>query len=305
MEKRISIMKFGGASICTAERMIAAADLIDVYSEKNNVVVVISAFQVAAGQTVTDTLISLWKTHHENQIVTEMSRIYTLHMQVLEDLQLEEKQYFLVQKELKTLFGQLALHIMLSTSDSHTDYAYALSFGERLSACLLTAALYKRKKQTTIVDSSACIIIEDTKLMLSETETATQKIITPLLTEQIIPVVTGFFGGTKQKQVALLGRGGSDYSATILAHALHAQEVILWKEVDGVFDSDPKRNPQATLFSELSYEQASLLAEQGARVLHHEAMKPVQEKEIPVWVKNVFRPDNPGTKIWKGAYENA
>ena len=122
----------------------------------------------------------------------------------------------------------------------------------------------------------------------------------PLCNEGILPVVTGFYGANENGSVAILGRGGSDYTATILAYALPATEVILWKEVDGVFTGDPLKDKTARFLPELSYEEALVLVENGAKILHREAMRPVQETGIPIFVKNTFFPDRPGSKIWRG-----
>ena len=125
--------------------------------------------------------------------------------------------------------------------------------------------------------------------------------ILPLIRKNIIPVVTGFYGVSEKGDIVTLGRGGSDYSATILAHVLDAQEVILWKEVDGVFNKDPKKSRKAKYFSELTYKKATVLARNGAKILHHEAMKPAEIKGIIIRVKNTFKPNFVGTKIWKGS----
>ena len=112
--------------------------------------------------------------------------------------------------------------------------------------------------------------------------------------------MTGFYGATKDGRIATLGRGGSDYSATILAYALDAQEVILWKEVDGIYSADPKRENGAKLIPELSYRMAAELARNGAKILHPEAMEPVISKKIVIWIKNTFQPEFIGSKIWEG-----
>jgi aspartokinase/homoserine dehydrogenase 1 len=117
-------------------------------------------------------------------------------------------------------------------------------------------------------------------------------------------VVTGFIGATTEGEITTLGRGGSDYSAAILADCLDSDEVWIWTDVAGVMTADPRLVPQARLIPVLSYPEVAELAYFGARVLHPRTIRPVVERGIPLWVKNTFHPDCPGTRITPQA-ENA
>src|SRR6202040_3450028 len=119
----------------------------------------------------------------------------------------------------------------------------------------------------------------------------------PLLDQKIVPVVTGFIAATLERVPTTLGRGGSDYSATILGPALGAQETVIWTDVDGVKTADPKLVPEARPIDEISYNEAAELAYFGAKVLHPNTLRPVTAAGVPVWIRNSFRPENPGTKI--------
>jgi aspartate kinase len=112
-----------------------------------------------------------------------------------------------------------------------------------------------------------------------------------------VPVVTGFIGTTETGVLTTLGRGGSDYSATILGAALDADEVIIWTDVDGVMTADPRLVPDAHTISEISYREATELAYFGAKVLHPKTLHAVAEAGIPVWIRNSFAPEKAGTKI--------
>ncbi|MGH9785783.1 MAG: aspartate kinase, partial [Terriglobia bacterium] len=112
-----------------------------------------------------------------------------------------------------------------------------------------------------------------------------------------IPVVTGFIGATADGVMTTLGRGGSDYSASIIGAALDADEVWIWTDVDGVLSADPKMVGQARILSELVYEEAAELSHFGAKVLHHKTLAPLVSRMIPVWIKNTFAPEKPGTRI--------
>jgi len=121
--------------------------------------------------------------------------------------------------------------------------------------------------------------------------------ILPLLERGIVPVATGFLGATQTGELTTLGRGGSDYSATILGAALDADEVIIWTDVDGVLTADPRLVPEARTIPEISYREAAELAYFGAKVLHPKTLRPVVQAGIPVWIRNSFSPEKPGTKI--------
>lgn len=119
----------------------------------------------------------------------------------------------------------------------------------------------------------------------------------PLLNDAAVPVATGFIGATRDGTLTTLGRGGSDYSATILGAALAADEVIIWTDVDGVLTADPRLVPDARTIPEISYREAAELAYFGAKVLHPKTLRAVMPAGIPVWIRNSFTPAQTGTKI--------
>ncbi len=119
----------------------------------------------------------------------------------------------------------------------------------------------------------------------------------PLLDQRVVPIVTGFIAATHEGVQTTLGRGGSDYSATILGAALDAAETIIWTDVDGVKTADPRLVPDAQTIPEISYNEAAELAYFGAKVLHPNTLRPVTAAGVPVWIRNSFKPENLGTKI--------
>src|SRR4029077_14957778 len=119
----------------------------------------------------------------------------------------------------------------------------------------------------------------------------------PLLKAGQIPIITGFIGATADGVLTTLGRGGSDYSATILGAALDADEIIIWTDVDGVLTADPRLVADARTIPEISYREATELAYFGAKVLHPKTLRAVAQAGIPVWIRNSFQPERPGTKI--------
>lgn len=300
--KHMKIMKFGGSSLGTGRRILHVAELIKQFSQKEDVIIVASAMYK-----VTDKLISIFEKYKNGQFLEsfeEMSLLYQIHDRALFDLHLPEDLHKRISRNLLDLFGRLSIYLTLHRDFQPIDYDYVISFGERLSSCLLAAGLNKAGVIAKPIDAADVIVADNVfgnaKANIKKSKYHANKSINPLLLRKIVPVVSGFYALSDKGNIVTLGRGGSDYSATILAHILSADEVILWKEVDGVFSSDPKKDDKARFYPELSYKQALKLAENGAKILHPEAMKPVAEKEIVVWVKNTFNPKFMGTKIWKG-----
>jgi len=132
---------------------------------------------------------------------------------------------------------------------------------------------------------------------MAPTRAKAEACLRPLLNDGVIPVVTGFIAATPDGIQTTLGRGGSDYSATILGAALDAQETIIWTDVDGVKTADPRLVPAARTIPEISYNEAAELAFFGAKVLHPNTLRPVTAAGVPVWIRNSFAPERPGTKI--------
>jgi aspartate kinase len=123
-----------------------------------------------------------------------------------------------------------------------------------------------------------------------------------LLSQGIVPVVTGFIGATPDGVTTTLGRGGSDYSATILGSALNADEIVIWTDVDGLMTADPKVEPRAQTIGIISYDEAVEMAYFGAKGMPPKALEPAAEAGIPVRVKNTFNPESPGTLIIREQY---
>jgi aspartate kinase len=133
--------------------------------------------------------------------------------------------------------------------------------------------------------------------LMDATREKARAVLLPLLDRGILPVVTGFNGATLDGRPTTLGRGGSDFSASILAAALDAAELWIWTDVDGIMSADPRLVPDARVLDEVTYNEAAELAYNGAKVLHPRTLAPLIERGIPVWSKNSFAPSKPGTRI--------
>ncbi len=175
------------------------------------------------------------------------------------------------------------------------------SLGERMNAPLVAAALRGVGVKAQAVDAAQLIVTDASFQNANPIEQATrQKVregLIPLLDEKVIPVVTGFVAATQDGILTTLGRGGSDYTAAILGDSLDASEVWTWTDVDGVMTADPRIVSNARVIPELSFNEVSELAYFGAKVLHPKTLRPIIERDIPLWVKNTFNPESPGTKV--------
>jgi aspartokinase/homoserine dehydrogenase 1 len=178
------------------------------------------------------------------------------------------------------------------------------SLGERLSAGILATLLCQLGCPSQAVDARELVVTDDTFQdavpLLDETSAATARRLLPLLERGVVPVVTGFVGANRQRVTTTLGRGGSDFSASILGVSLGSDEVWIWTDVDGVMSADPRLVPEARVIPSLSYTEVGELAYFGAKVLHPRTIRPVVERGIPLWVKNTFNPACPGTRIVAG-----
>ena len=177
----------------------------------------------------------------------------------------------------------------------------ALAMGERLSAVLITACLQTQKIPARFVNGERVIATDDVfgnaSPLMEETRLRAEKVVRPLLKKNEIVVMTGFNGSTLDERPTTLGRGGSDFSASILAAALDAEELWIWTDVDGIMTGDPRLVPEARVMEAITYAEAAELAYAGAKVLHPRTMAPLVERKIPVWSKNSFAPEKPGTRI--------
>jgi aspartate kinase len=175
------------------------------------------------------------------------------------------------------------------------------SLGERMSVRLLTAAFEAFGIQARWVDASEVIVTDSEHQAampdMAATSIKAKAVLGPLLSEEIVPVVTGFIGADPGGNITTLGRGGSDYSASILGAALGAGEVWIWTDVDGVLTADPRIVPDTRSIPSLTFREIGELAYFGAKVLHPKSIQPVVETDIGLRIRNTFNPSHPGTRI--------
>ncbi|HKI53956.1 MAG TPA: aspartate kinase, partial [Anaerolineales bacterium] len=175
------------------------------------------------------------------------------------------------------------------------------SLGERMSVRLLAAVAIDAGIKARAVESKEFIITnehyQNAHPDLKATTEKTRGLLNPLMDEDVIPITTGFIGATPDGVITTLGRGGSDYSAAIIASVLPADEVWIWTDVDGVMTTDPRIVKEARTLPEISYGEIAELAYYGAKVLHPKTIRPVVEAGIGLRICNTFNPSHPGTRL--------
>ena len=295
-------MKFGGTSVGNAECIRRAAEIIADAAKDSQVVAVVSAM---GG--VTNRLIEAAQTSEMGDSSTASELANTLrkqHLTAIEALVSDGGKCAQLAAEIERIIEEVA-SLCRGTALLRELTPRALdaisSAGERLSARLLASALCELGFKGVAVEATELVVTDGVHgqaepLMAQTRERASARLL-PLIEEGAIPVVTGFIGATTEGTLTTLGRGGSDYSATILGAALEAEEVIIWTDVDGVLTADPRLVPEARMLREISYNEAAELAYFGAKVLHPKTLRPVAEACIPVWIRNSFAPERRGTKI--------
>lgn len=295
-------MKFGGTSVGDADRMIHVADIICTYQDKQPIVV------VSAMSGVTNTLVEIVQLLQSGNTTSANNLIQGLeekHIDTFSRICNSQQCKIDLYHHVVTVIQELKMYVQYVQNNPITpDVADVIvSFGERLSARIIAEACNMKGLHSQAVDSSRLIVTTqeygNAKTILSKTKQQVEFILRPLVEKGIIPIITGFFGKTKNGKIATLGRGGSDYTASILGYATDAERIVIWKEVNGVYTKDPLTHQDAELIPHLTYDKAAEMARAGAKVLHQETMEPAKKKAIPIWVKNTFKPDIQGTQITK------
>ena len=298
-------MKFGGTSVGSVERMKCAADLVSEHAKNAEVVAVVSAM---GG--VTDMLVraateaSRGDRDHWKGVRQELAR---RHREVADHLLTAAEQATVLPRLAEQVgnFENLCSGFSLVREITPRAMDTLSSLGEPMSAMLLAAILRSSGTAAEAVDATELIVTDEhfgsATPQMEETVSKTHQRLAGLRRQGTIPVVTGFRGATRDGFCTTLGRGGSDYSGTIVGAALDADEVWIWTDVDGVMTADPRLVPAARILPEISYREAIELSFFGAKVLHPKTIHPVMKKKIPVWIKNSFNPSCPGTKIGPSA----
>lgn len=301
MSYSLLVMKFGGTNMQDSAAIRHSASLaVRSLREGVKVVVVVSAM---AG--VTNALLSIADAAQTGDIAAAndaLATIRTRHMAAAQEL--GGRPDSATVRELRELLETLrqaiyGVYLLRELSPRSRDLIVA--FGERLSAPLMSLALESFEIRAHHLTGGAAGILTDSHFgnarPLEQTSERIADRLSGLFSAGVTPVVSGFMGETEDGAITTLGRGGTDFSATIIAEALGADEVWAWKDVDGVMSADPRVVPDAQNIEVLSYGEVMELAYFGAKVLHPLAVTPLQESGIPLRVKSAADPDFPGTLV--------
>jgi aspartate kinase len=283
------VLKFGGTSLAGPEPIRRLGEILRGSLERKPVVV------LSAVSGVTNRLFRLsdlalkggdWQ--------EEFTALTDVHHAILRDLALEEN---LLDELLGELSGLIRGIALIQECTPRTN-DYLVSFGERLSVRLVVAHLKKAGIPARAFDAFDVGLVTDSRFGAARPlADVDSRISSALASVTEVPVITGYIGKDEKGSITTLGRGGSDFSASIFGAALQAEEIQIWTDVDGVMSADPRIVKGARFIEKMSFAEASELAFYGAKVLHPATMIPAVRKKIPIRVLNSYRPEFEGTTI--------
>jgi len=302
----MKVMKFGGSSLTDAASYHRVKDILE--REKDDKVLVLSAMQ-GITQKIRQAMEKALKDEDnipgitkelllQHQIVATqgINNSYILS-EILERIDIKIKRLE------RLLYG---INYTEELTGKLRDMVY--SYGERLSVDIMEGIFRAESIEAVAIEADEAGIITDGEFgnstaLLKPTQKNLKKNIGKELKNGAIPVVTGFFGQSKDGHTTIFNFGGSDYTAGIIAYSLDSDVVEVWKDVEGFMTADPKVVPGATLIDRLSYAEAAELAYFGAKILHPRIIQPVELKGIPIIIKNAYKPESTGTVIQKEGYK--
>ena len=291
VKSHLTVAKFGGTSVATFEAMMRCAHIIKTYP--NNKVVAVSA---SAG--VTNHLVRLSQANvpAEEQLDI-IAKIRTIQTNITQHLACEDRlneEIFALLEELKAYAQAQSLNHCGKISDA------ILSFGEQMSSRIFAQVLQAEGVNGEYFDVRQIMktnaLFGKAVVDLAQLKTNTKTLLSPLLSDKVI-VTQGFIGQDDDGNTTTLGRGGSDYSAALIAEALDADDLSIWTDVVGIFTTDPRITDQARAIKEISFGEAAEMATFGAKILHPATLIPAMRKNIPVFVGSSKEPEKGGTLI--------
>jgi aspartokinase/homoserine dehydrogenase 1 len=296
------VMKFGGTSMGSAERIRVAAAICTEQKAQRPVLAVVSAMSG-----VTDLLLGALRhaeADDEAGIESSIRSLSERHEKTCHELLGEPARCDRALAGIRDLiadFRRIAHGMLMLGDRPPKSVDEAIAIGERLSALMIAEYLESTGIAARAINSAEVIVTDavfgNATPIMEATRRKAGSLIEPLLATGVLPVLTGFNGATVDGRPTTLGRGGSDFSASILAAALDASELWIWTDVDGIMSADPRSVREARVLDALTYNEAAELAYNGAKVLHPRTLAPLIERQIPVWSKNSFHREHPGTRI--------
>lgn len=317
MESKVSVLKFGGTSVGSGERIRRVATIIA--NAINNAEEHFPVIVVSAMSGVTDQLLRIARyacAGEYEECQTELGLLRHKHLDAAEKATSDGKQRTMLFAQIDGALTALtqdvaALRNAAECGDEvQLPTAAVAAWGERLSVLLVAAAVCDLGVAAEPVRQEIIItchpesdkeqpfgVVVGANPLMEETRVKAHALIEPLVERRIVPITPGFIGRTVTGYVTTLGRNGSDYSATVIGAALDCVEVSIYTDVDGVLTADPRLVANARLLPRLSYAEAARLSWFGAKVLHPRTLIPIAPRNIPVRVRNTFRPHLRGTVV--------
>jgi len=297
------VVKFGGTSLATVKDIKSVVKTVDKISKKNKTVVVCSAID-----DITDELIeisSLIERGNKKDANRILAKISQKHKQFAEHLITNSKILKSLSNKLNSDLSELEelVHgLILLGEVTPRSYDYLISFGERLSINLVSFSLQEMKNKSVPLSGKEAGIVTDSNFgdsrpLMDTTRIRLSKTIGDYLDKKSIPVIAGFAGADQHGKTTTFGRGGSDYTATIIASCIDADEIWLMSDVEGMMTTDPKLVKNAKLIKEVSYAEAIEMARFGAKQIHPRTFEPLLSKKIPMRIRSSFDVNNQGTLV--------
>ncbi|MBZ9779715.1 aspartate kinase [Psychroflexus sp. CAK8W] len=295
----MQVYKFGGASVKDAKGVRNVAKVLETTNPKQKVVVI-----SAMGKTTNklEHIISLYF-EKSKELPEAISSLKQDHYDILEDLfeSISHPAY----TKTNYFFDELSIFFDRNKSPNY-DFVYdqVVGFGELISTSIVSYYLKSVGIENVWHDCRNLIDTDSTYRDADVNWENTQQKILNHINEDELSITQGFIGSDSNNFTTTLGREGSDYTAGIFAYCLNAENVTIWKDVPGVLNGDPNVFDDTSLLEQISYEEAIELAFYGASVIHPKTLQPLQQKEIPLFVKSFYNPKDQGTKVGKGKLLN-
>ena len=288
------VLKFGGTSLGSAERVENVANIVISEKKEGDTIVVV----VSAVGGVTDQLLDCARTAEQDGplALNKIEKIRQRHFDVF-GKQLKDEKNLAAATAMFTELQDVIKGVSLVRECSPRTLDFVLSFGERLCAQLMTALLNSKNAKAEYLDARDVVKTDKKHGQAHVLIEETNRLVRQRVTEPHIYVMTGFIASTKDGITTTLGRGGSDYTASLVGAALDAEQIEIWTDVDGFMSADPRIVKDAFVLSHVSYEEAMEMSYFGAKVIHPQTLVPAVKKNIPVLIKNSLAPQNPGTII--------
>ena len=294
----MKVLKFGGSSIGNSERILKVINILKEYFKNyEQTAVVFSAFQGVTDKLI---LLSKYAVDHNLEYKTLLNDLTKTHLNIIDDI-IPKSRSKKIKGIITNLFNELSevLHgVYLLKELTNRTSDYIVSFGELLSSNIITAGLNYRKYQCEFLDSRKVIRTDsnfgNARVHFKKTN---NNIINYFKEHRNSQIITGFIASNKDGFTTTLGRGGSDYTASIFGAALNCDEIEIWTDVNGILTADPRKVQHTFSLKAVTYEEAMELSHFGAKVIHPPTMIPALSKKIKIRIRNTFEPSFKGTVI--------